>query len=537
MRTLALLATTALGASACVTDIEVTRVGLPETACPGQDIGGQTQLGLINNGTEPVNQLIQIGWYLSSDATLSDDDVLLSGGRDQVEVLPANSEITVDVSINTIPEDAMLGEQYVIVFADELDQVDERVETNNVVATAITIVEEDCELDTGPQIRDVSAGGRQTCAVLTTGAVRCWGLGEFGVLGYGNTDNVGDDETPASVGDVPLTGLVIDVEAGFYHTCALMNGGGVRCWGRNNYGQLGLGHTSDIGDDEDVSGLVDIDLGGAALQLAAGVYHTCALMDTGDVRCWGWGSFGALGYGNTDDIGDDESPSAVGVVPLGDEDVLHISAGDFHTCATFASGDVRCWGGDTSGSLGIQTPLPLGDDELPTTAKPVAVGSPASATAAGSAHSCALLSDSGVRCWGAADRLGYGGTDNIGDDESPSVAGNVPVGVGAVDLTAGGEHTCALTAAGNVRCWGYVVAGGMGYASPDPVVRPDLAGDVDVGGPVRQIEAGYGAICALLESGGLRCWGNGVGGKLGYGNENAIGDDETPASVGDVPVL
>jgi alpha-tubulin suppressor-like RCC1 family protein len=118
----------------------------------------------------------------------------------------------------------------------------------------------------------------------------------------------GDYETSAQVGDVDVGGKVIYVAAGAHHTCAIVEGGDVHCWGNNNYGQLGHSHMRRIGDDETPAEAGDIDLGGVAVQVVAGNHHTCALFNTGKVRCWGIGMY--LGTASRENIGDDESPSA-----------------------------------------------------------------------------------------------------------------------------------------------------------------------------------------------------------------------------------
>jgi len=102
------------------------------------------------------------------------------------------------------------------------------------------------------------------------------------------------------------------------HTCALLDNGRVRCWGFGNSGRLGYGTTNDIGDDETPGSVGPVDLGSGrtARAITAGGAHTCALLDNGAVRCWGWGDSGRLGYGNTNTIGDDETPGTVGPVDL-----------------------------------------------------------------------------------------------------------------------------------------------------------------------------------------------------------------------------
>jgi alpha-tubulin suppressor-like RCC1 family protein len=170
-------------------------------------------------------------------------------------------------------------------------------------------------VDVGGVVVQLAAGWEHTCALLETGVVRCWGFGVAGQLGYGNTDFIGDDEAPATAGDVDVGGVVVQLATGGLHTCALLETGAVRCWGYGESGPLGYGNTSWIGDDEAPATAGDVDVGGVVVQLTAGDVHTCALMGTGAVRCWGEGVSGRLGYGNTSHIGDDEHPASAGDVP------------------------------------------------------------------------------------------------------------------------------------------------------------------------------------------------------------------------------
>jgi alpha-tubulin suppressor-like RCC1 family protein len=141
-------------------------------------------------------------------------------------------------------------------------------------------------------------------------------LNDWGYLGYGHGNNIGDDETPASAGDVNVGGAAVELTAGPFHTCARLDTGAARCWGLGPDGQLGYGNTNVIGDDETPAAAGDVDVGGSVVGIAAGGVHSCAVLGTGAVRCWGWGYLGVLGYGNTDSIGDDETPASAGDVPL-----------------------------------------------------------------------------------------------------------------------------------------------------------------------------------------------------------------------------
>jgi alpha-tubulin suppressor-like RCC1 family protein len=392
----------------------------------------------------------------------------------------------------------------------------------------------------GPQgaVVQLTAGTRHTCALIDTGAVRCWGSGESGKLGYGNTNNIGDDEHPASAGDVNVGGPVIQLAAGASHTCAVLKTGAVRCWGMGNDGELGYGNTQYIGDDEPPASAGNVNIGGRVIQLTAGSSHTCALLRNGAVRCWGSGESGKLGYGNTQYIGDDEHPASAGDVNVGGP-VIQLAAGAFHTCAVLKTGAVRCWGMGNDGELGYGNTQYIGDDEPPASAGNVNIGGRVIQLTAGSSHTCALLRNGAVRCWGSGEsgKLGYGNTQYIGDDEHPASAGDVNVGGPVTQVVAGSYHTCALLKTGAVRCWGMGKIGQLGYGNTNTIgddEHPASAGDVNVGGPVTQVAAGDLHTCALLKTGAVRCWGVGASGQLGYGNTNTIGDDEHPASAGNV---
>jgi alpha-tubulin suppressor-like RCC1 family protein len=392
----------------------------------------------------------------------------------------------------------------------------------------------------GPVVVDVSAGHSHTCAVLSTGAVRCWGLGTHGRLGSAGTASLGDDETPASVDPVQTGVVATAVAAGTTHSCVLSSALKVRCWGLG--GRLGYGNDTQIGDDEAPSTAGDVPIGGDVLQLAAGGNHTCARLASGSARCWGFGANAALGYPGTpgtplEDIGDDETPADAGDIDIG-APISHIAPGLAHTCALLTTGKVRCWGFGGLGRLGYGNTFAIGDDESPASAGDVDIGGKVVQLAAGWYHNCALLETGGVRCWGAGNRgLGYGNLDNVGDDEAPAAAGDVGVVGTVVQLAAGGEHTCALLDTGTVRCWGWSQYGALGYGNEDPILAASAAGEVPLGGRAVKISAGFSHTCAVLEGGTLRCWGRGTDGRLGYGNDRDIGDDETPASAGDVPVL
>jgi alpha-tubulin suppressor-like RCC1 family protein len=368
----------------------------------------------------------------------------------------------------------------------------------------------------------VAAGAQHTCVLLADGSVRCWGDNSHGQLGYGHKNTLGDDETPASLGPVDVGGHVRQIITGDFHTCALLDAGKLRCWGNNSQGQLGYGHTKDIGDDETPASAGDVDVGGVVRQVSAGGPHTCAVLETGKLRCWGRGDGGHLGYGNKASIGDDETPASAGDVDVGGR-VAEIAAGS-HTCALLETGNVRCWGGGSDGRLGYASIKNIGKDDTPAAWGDIKLGGKAKHLSVGHSHSCALLDNGKARCWGsgAVGQLGYEGNENIGNDETPASVGDIPIGAPVKQIIAGGYDTCALLESGRIRCWGVregtLAAGGGNYEI----------------GTVKQIALGGAHTCVLLETGKVRCWGDDHHGQLGSGHSKERSEPITMAPTEDL---
>ena len=384
--------------------------------------------------------------------------------------------------------------------------------------------------------------------------MRCWGASPDGQLGYGNTRTIGDDETPGSVAPVNVGAgrTATALALGHFHSCALLDNGAVRCWGFGVNGRPGYGNTESVGDDESPGSVAPVDLGGGrtAKAITAGGAHSCALLDDDSVRCWGFNGNGQLGYGNTESVGDDESPGSVAPVDLGPgRTAVAISAGDRHTCAVLDDGSVRCWGHNNHGELGYGTVNPfgsptatdIGDNETPGSVAPVSLGDARSARAisAGGTHTCALLDDATVRCWGAGGtgQLGYGDTsDRYAPTPTP-----IDLGPGrrAAAISVGTAHSCARLEDGSVRCWGQGADGQLGYGNIEKVGDNEAPGAVPAlnlgtGRTALAVGPGQNHTCARLEDGRVRCWGNGANGRLGYCSERTIGDDEAPGSAGPV---
>ncbi|NOJ93361.1 RTX toxin [Corallococcus coralloides] len=385
-------------------------------------------------------------------------------------------------------------------------------------------------------INSIRNGNDHTCALLNDGSVRCWGYGAYGQLGYENTQNIGDNELPYTAGAVKLLGKATKLAAGGNHSCALLDTGLVRCWGQNTYGQLGYNSTQNLGDGEPVASFGYVNLGGPAIRIAVGAEHSCAVMATGKVRCWGRNQYGQLGYGNTNSIGDDEQPWRAGDVNLGNVTATDVVAGGNHTCALLSNDKMLCWGFNGFGQLGQTHFSNIGDNELPNSQTPFEPAGPVSQISAGGIHTCALLKTGTVRCWGL-NSSGQLGTGQALSYFLLKDSGSIDLGTSALQISAGGAHTCALLSTGSVRCWGYGGYGNLGYGNTTNRSTPGPA--VDLGGATAyQVAASADSqTCALLSTGKARCWGLNHRGQLGYGNTNNIGDNELPSAVGDIQLL
>jgi alpha-tubulin suppressor-like RCC1 family protein len=355
----------------------------------------------------------------------------------------------------------------------------------------------------------IDARGDHTCAWFENGTMRCWGLGYKGELGYGAVDRVGcDGAPPYLLGSVAATGHVSHVAMGETSSCAVLDDGQAYCWGANDQGQLGYGNTVELGRASGVLSGGPIQLGDSVTRVHTSATHSCALLAGGATRCWGNGSLLGLAI-NQPDIGDNELPTAIGPLDAGGS-IVELALATSHTCALLASGEVRCWGFNIYGELGYGFSYDHASLDY-VRARAIELSGTAIHIAAGHYHSCALLSGGGVRCWGdnSLGQLALNGVANVGDRDKPMDHPPIDLGGAAVQIEAGANHTCARLGTGGVRCWGDHGSGQLGYdqATYLATQTPAQRGDVNLAEPAIDIALGESHTCALLASGAVRCWG------------------------------
>ena len=501
-------------------------------------MGGENEIGY------GYKETIELAGGISVDLASGDygDGLTRLGKMAQVAVKPENEfnlkTAKVDpASIEVLVDGSPVGFSYV----PELNQVKLDVERGPFSVANVKY----CEQEEKPMIATkVIAGGYHTCALLLDGDVKCWGRNHAGQLGYGHTENIGDDESPASVPILELGQKVIDLSAGFYHTCAVLEDGSVKCWGQNVKGQLGQGHMQNLGDDEPISEIQAIPLAGPAKKIYSGTFYNCALLENKNIQCWGDNSKGQLGYGDYENRGDNETLENLGYVNLGSSVIqMDISTISSHSCAALSNGTLKCWGNNNYGQLGYGANATLGD----TVNDPSLVGSvPFSNTvlqlATGNNHTCALAGGQKIRCWGSNSKgqIGLGYLDTIGDDEAANSIGYIDLSGDGSDsfnmVAAGNEHTCSIGIDNAVYCWGSGAYGANGLGSGDTIGDDEALTKsntkVEIPFQVSQVAGGISHTCALTkEEGKIICWGRNDFGQLGLGHIDDIGDNESPSEL------
>jgi alpha-tubulin suppressor-like RCC1 family protein len=346
------------------------------------------------------------------------------------------------------------------------------------------------------------SGGSFSCVLTAVGGVKCWGSGTYGSLGNGRFQ---DSATP-----VDVTGLasgVVQITVGEYHACALTTAGAVKCWGANFQGQLGNGTFTTspargIATPGDVIGMSS-----GVAQISAGERHTCAVTTGEGAKCWGDNSWGQLGNGTFTTSYPDSNATPGDVIAL-TSGVARITAGSYHTCALTTAGAVKCWGGNDGGQLGNGTYT----TRSVTPGDVIGLTSVVTQISAGNSHTCALTTAGAVKCWGAnfIGQLGRGSFTTARPRGIATPDDVIGLKNGVAQISAGVSQTCALTTAGGAKCWGANIAGELGNGTfttspPYGVATPDDV--IGLTNGIVQISAGRSHTCALTTVGGVKCWG------------------------------
>jgi alpha-tubulin suppressor-like RCC1 family protein len=362
-------------------------------------------------------------------------------------------------------------------------------------------------LTSGPA--QISAGTDHACVAMVTSQIECWGDGTWGALGTGSALN---RAIPTPVIGLP-TSTVYSLSAGTVTGCAVVTNMRVDCWGQDtgDGSPLSTIHTAAVG-------VLNIPVGGVA-QVSAS-FGACAVVMTGglgtEVLCWGDNSSGELGNNTTTD-----ATTPVKVKKL--SDAAQVTTGGRDACALTRQGDVSCWGSNSNGQLG--------DGTTTDRVTPVAVvGLPGKAVQveAGGRHTCALLANGTVWCWGKGGNgeLGDGSTS---DSSTPVEVTGLPqvvqIAIGGTLIA--GNSSCALTVAGAVFCWGWNSAGQLGNGTTSDSDVPVAVTGLSSG--VLAIANDGGTACAMLLSGQVDCWGDNSVSELGDGTSGGI--STTPVTV------
>ncbi|MCX6016516.1 MAG: hypothetical protein NT020_13155 [Chloroflexales bacterium] len=364
------------------------------------------------------------------------------------------------------------------------------------------------------QVIDISLGQSHSCALLQDGGGACWGRNDDGQLGSGNTASSG---MPLRVADLKNTKVL---KSGGNHTCAVLQSTSVVCWGRNQQGQLGIGNIGPgLSTPTYVPGLNGVS------DISLGLDHTCALTQVGQVYCWGWNHYGQVGKGIVGDTAYITHPQLVDDVT----NVVAITAGDNHTCVLQQNGDVRCWGDNYSGQLGVNN---LVEETTSHPASVVVTGlQNVVAIVAGGAHTCALLQRGDVACWGW-NNVGQVGNGAGGAAQNINTPQPVVGHLGITGVGVGANHICMVDSLGTVWCWGDNGFGQLGIGNQIGGSTRTFPSEVDAAANTIAVTSGANHTCALLVTNDLNCWGRNKIGQLGNSFSGDIADSPVPYFVG-----
>jgi alpha-tubulin suppressor-like RCC1 family protein len=294
----------------------------------------------------------------------------------------------------------------------------------------------------------------------------------------------------------------MSLASGDYTTCVVTYSGAVQCWGGNDDGQLGNGTTLPSSVPGTVSGWSS-----GITAVAVGYMHTCALTSAGGVQCLGFNNTQQLGTnGNTDSW----VPLNVPGLP---SSIKAIGVGHDNSLAVASDGSAWGWGYNSSGQLGVFS----GSKAI------VGLSTGVTAMDGGDRSTCVLTSAGGVKCLGS-NAHGQLGNNTTTDSTSPVDVWTLTSGVTAIAL--GSYHACAIASGGAAKCWGANASGQLGNGSTSESRIPASVSGLSSG--VRSISGGTGHTCAVVDGGGVMCWGLNSHGQLG---NNSTANSSVPVPV------
>ena len=351
------------------------------------------------------------------------------------------------------------------------------------------------------EANSISSGSVHTCALREDKTVWCWGSGVFGQLGAGY--GLGKSSlTPTQVSGITTAS---QISAQSLHTCAVLENQTIWCWGSGGNGELGNGSRVDIlNTPTQVLGIT------TATSVSVGRFHTCAVLEDKTIWCWGDGENGKLGNGVDYDFNEG---SLTPVKVLGVTTAISVSAGAFHTCTVLEDRTVWCWGSGFFGGLGNGVDYDFSEGSL----TPVKVSGITTAlqVSVEVLHTCAVLGDQTVWCWGSGlfGRLGNGIDYDIdGGSSTPVKVSGITT---ALQVSVALGQTCAVLEDKTVWCWGEGANGKLGNGSDADSLIPVQVSGITTATSVSTAEEHS---CAVLEDKTVRCWGKGVSGRLGNGS-------------------
>ena len=347
-----------------------------------------------------------------------------------------------------------------------------------------------------------------------SGEVECSGRNQYGQLGDGSTSNSETQVTVSSQEDF------VGIATGAQHSCGFKDNGEMYCWGRNQYGQLGDGSTSQSSTPVEVTGMDDV------VDIALGDYFSCAVESGGGLYCWGQDTYGELG---TYQSRDDNVIGSQSTTPVRVDDgeglglASSVSASGNHVCAVEDSGTTYCWGRNNNGQLGDGT---TSNSEVPVQVSSGEGLGNAVKVAVGDSTSCAIEDTGTTYCWGRGNE-GQLGDGNTGNHNAPVQVHNGGGLGNAYDIAVNkGGSTCGLDTGGGLYCWGdsnSIPGTGSNQDTPTEITN---AGD-GLNNPV-SVHGGYNSMCSVDRTGDGFCWGTNFYGEFGTGGTS---DYSNPAQV------